>query len=70
MMNHIGIMQKNFEEKHFYQQFKTPDKDLYEKMKRAAAIRYYLAGAVGCFPQDYTSSQLNSDHRRIKIENI
>lgn len=61
MMNHIGIMQKNFEEKHFYQQFKTPDKDLYEKMKRAAAIRYYLAGAVGCFPQDYTSSQLNSD---------
>lgn len=61
MMNHIGIMQKCFEEKHSYQKFKTPDKKLYEKMKRAAAIRYYLAGAVGCIPQDYTSSQLNFD---------
>lgn len=61
LMNHIGIMQKNFEKKHLYQKYKTQDKNLYEKMKRAAAIRYYLAGAVGCFPQDYTSCQLNID---------
>jgi len=61
LMNHIGIMQKNFEAKRFYQKYKTPDEDLYEKMKRAAAIRYYLAGAVGCIPQDYTSGQLHID---------
>lgn len=59
LMNHIGIMQKNFEEERPYQKYKAPDKNLYEKMKRAAAIRYYLAGAVGCFPQDYTSGQLH-----------
>jgi len=61
MMNNIGIMQKNFETKHSYLKYKNQDKKFYDKIKRAAAIRYYLAGAVGCIPQDYTSAQLDFD---------
>lgn len=58
MMNHIGIMQHNFEIEHPLHKFRNPDKDLYEKMKRAAAIRYYLAGVAGCIPETISLSQL------------
>ena len=58
MMNHIGIMQHNFEVEHPLHKYRNPDKDLYEKIKRAAAIRYYLAGAVGCLPETISLSQL------------
>ena len=59
MMNHIGIMQRNFEVEHPLHKFRNPDKDLYEKIKRAAAIRFYLAGAVGCIPDTVSLSQLH-----------
>ena len=58
MMNHIGIMQHNFEVEHPLHKYKNPDKNLYEKMKRAAAIRFYLAGAVGCLSESISLSQL------------
>ena len=59
MMNHIGIMQHNFEVEHPLHKYKNPDKNLYEKMKRAAAIRFYLAGAVGCLSESISLSQLH-----------
>lgn len=59
MMNHVGIMQRNFEVKHPLHKYRNPDKDLYGKIKRAAAIRYYLAGAVGCIPDTISLSQLH-----------
>lgn len=58
MMNHIGIMQHNFEVEHPLHKYRNPDKNLYEKIKRAAAIRYYLASAVGCLPETISLSQL------------
>lgn len=58
MMNHIGIMQHNFEIEHPLHKFRNPDKNLYEKMKKAAAIRYYLAGAAGCLSETISLSQL------------
>ena len=51
-------MQKHFENEHPYNKYKESAKDMYGKMKRAAFIRYYLAGAVGCIPQKITTKQL------------
>lgn len=59
MMNHIGIMQHNFAIEHPLHKFRNPDRDLYEKIKRAAAIRYYLAGAAGCITEAISLSQLH-----------
>ena len=59
MMNHIGVMQKNFEIEHPLHKFKNQDKDLYDIMKKAAAIRYYLAGAAGCISETISLSQLH-----------
>ncbi len=58
LMNNICRMQKHFENEHPYNKYKESAKDMYEKMKRAAFIRYYLAGAVGCIPQKITTKQL------------
>lgn len=68
MMNHIGTMQKNFEKNHVDHQYKDIDDHLFEKMKRAAAIRYYLAGAVGCIPQNFTLSQLDDELNNSNVE--
>ena len=68
MMNHIGTMLKNFEKDHADHQYKDIDDHLFEKMKRAAAIRYYLAGAVGCIPQDFTLSQLDDELNNSDID--
>lgn len=59
MMNHIGVMQKNFEIEHPLHKFKNQDKDLYDIMKKAAAIRFYLAGAAGCISETISLSQLH-----------
>ena len=59
MMNHIGVMQENFEIEHPLHKFKNPDKNLYDKMKKAAAIRFYLAGAAGCISETISLSQLH-----------
>lgn len=58
LMNNICRMQKHFENEHPYNKYKESAKDMYGKMKRAAFIRYYLAGAVGCIPQKITTKQL------------
>lgn len=59
MMNHIGVMQHNFEVEHPLHKYRNPDKDLYEKMKRAAFIRFYLAGTVGLIQEVITLSELH-----------
>ena len=58
MMNHIGRMQDNFKIEHPLHQYRDPDNTLYEKMKHAAAIRYYLAGATGCLTDTISTKQL------------
>ena len=60
LMNHIGIMQSRFESEHPLHPYIDPDKTLYEKVRRAAAIRYYLAVAVGCVKDDLSLAQLYS----------
>lgn len=65
LMNHIGIMQKHFEIEHPYFKYKGSSDDLYESVRKACAIRYYLAGACGCLPQTITLAEL----QRILNEN-
>ena len=60
LMNHIGIMQSRFELEHPLHPYIDPDKTLYEKVRRAAAIRYYLAVAVGCVKDNLSFEQLYS----------
>lgn len=59
LMNHIGNMQSRFETDHPLHQYIDPDKTLYEKVRRAAAIRYYLAVAVGCVDDELSLAQLH-----------
>lgn len=59
LMNHIGNMQSCFETDHPLHQYIDPDKTLYEKVRRAAAIRYYLAVAVGCVDDELSLAQLH-----------
>lgn len=58
LMNHIGRMQDKFEIEHPLHQYRDPDNTLYEKIRRAAAIRFYLAGAVGLIENGISTSQL------------
>ena len=58
LMNHIGIMQKHFEIEHPYFKYKGSSDDLFESVRKACAIRYYLAGACGCLPQTITLAEL------------
>lgn len=61
LMNNIWQMQKNFDNVYKGHEFKKKDDHLYEKIKRAAVIRYYLSGVVGLIPLNCTLSQLNDD---------
>lgn len=58
IMNHVGEMQKMFDNSLKMQKFEEPDRKFYEKMKHAAAIRLYLAGVVGCICPVVTFAQL------------
>ena len=58
LMNHIGRMQDKFEIEHPLHQYRDPENTLYEKVRRAAAIRFYLAGAVGLIDKGISTSQL------------
>ena len=60
MMNHIGEMEKNFDEEQPFSQYRDSGQILYEKIKKAAAIRFYLAGATGCINTSISTSQLTS----------
>ena len=66
LMNHIGIMQKNFAIEHPYFKYKSSSTDLYEAIRKASAIRYYLAGACGCLTQTITLAEL----KRILIDAV
>lgn len=59
LMNNIEKMTNNFDK--VINDRKNTDWDnlLYEKVRRAAAIRYYLAGIVGCVSNTITKSQLD-----------
>lgn len=61
MMNNIWHMQRNFENNHPYTKYKDNDKDLYEMMRKAALIRFYLAGVVGCVDDGITLGQLGNE---------
>lgn len=74
LMNNVWEMQHHFENVYKGHEYKKQDGHLYEKMKRAAAIRHYLAGISGCIPQEITLAQLgellnNADTKRIKERN-
>ena len=58
LMNHIGVMQKNFAIKRSYFKYRNDSIDLYEIVRKACAIRFYLAGACGCLPQTITLAEL------------
>lgn len=68
MMNNIWQMQNNFENVYKGHEYKKKDEHLYEKIKRAAVIRYYLAGVVDLVPLTCTLSQLNDDFNSENIE--
>lgn len=58
LMNNIKYMQNCFDKERAFQKYKDKDLDLYKKIERAAIIRYYLAGAIGCIPMNMTSREL------------
>lgn len=60
-MNNIWQMQKCFENAYKGHEYKKKDEHLYEKIRRAAVIRYYLAGVVKLIPLNCTLAQLNDD---------
>ena len=70
IMNHIGEMRTRFDESLKMQKIEDSDKNLYVKMQRAAAIRLYLAGVVGCIEPMITFAQLldiiNGNYRKEK----
>lgn len=70
LMNHIGRMQDKFEIEHPLHQYRDPDNTLYEKIRRAAAIRYYLAGAVGLIEEGISTSQLADAFSSINDEKL
>ena len=61
MMNRIGDMRSNFEKDYPLHEYRDKDKNLYEKMRKAALIRFYLAGAVGCIKQEVSLAELNEE---------
>ena len=68
MMNNIWHMQRNFEHKHPYNKYKDNDTDLYEMMRKAALIRFYLAGVVGCVDEGITLVQLGNELTNTKVD--
>lgn len=59
MMNRIGDMSSNFEKNYPLHEYRDKDMGLHEKMRKAALIRFYLAGAVGCIEQEVSLAELN-----------
>ena len=68
MMNNIWHMQRNFEHKHPYNKYKDNDTNLYEMMRKAALIRFYLAGVVGCIDEGITLGQLGNELTNPKVD--
>ena len=58
LMNNIEKMSDNFDKVKDNRKYTDWDFQLYEKVRRAAVIRYYLAGIVGCVSNTITKSQL------------
>lgn len=59
LMNHIEDMQQVFDETTKERKGTTWDENLYDKVRKAAAIRYYLAGVVGCVSKTISKSELS-----------
>ena len=68
MMNNIWCMQRHFEKEYPFHKYRDSDKDLYEKMRKAALIRYYLAGAVGCVKEIITFGQLCNELNNVTYD--
>lgn len=60
LMNHIENMSKIFDDVYDKRKDAGWDKDLYAKMRRAAAIRLYLAGTTGNVSEVITKAELHS----------
>lgn len=58
LMNHIEDMRKIFDDVALRRKDTGWDNGLYEKIRRAAAIRLYLAGALDCVDAGFTKSNL------------
>lgn len=70
MMNHIGEMKKNFDVDQPFSQYRDSGQILYEKIKKAAAIRFYLAAAMGIIKTSISTSQLTSilnEEKKLKV---
>lgn len=59
LMNNFGRMQKQLREEFLTRKY-LGDVNLSQIVNKAASIRLYLAGAVGCIPQCITSAQLHT----------
>lgn len=70
MMNNIWHMQKNFENEHPFNRYRDKDTDLYGIIRKAAIIRFYLAGAVGCVQQSITLGQLGNELKNEKYSKV
>lgn len=58
LMNNIEDMSDNFDKVKDNRKYTNWDNQLYEKVRRAAIIRYYLAGIVDCVSNTITKSQV------------
>lgn len=67
LMNHISSMRAKFEKVALNRKDKQWDADLYEKIRRAAIIRYYLAGVVGCHGNPITKAEMSDFLNKNKV---
>lgn len=58
LMNNVMSMRQKFEKVALERKDTEWDPDLYEKVKKAAIIRYYLAGVVGCYSNPITKAEM------------
>lgn len=68
MMNNIWCMQRQFEKEYPFHKYRDSDKGLYEKMRKAALLRYYLAGVVGCVKEKITLGQLCNELNNLSCD--
>ena len=74
LMTHVEEMQDRFSVEHMAKRFTKQDPDLYNKVRCAAAIRLYLAGACDCHKSVLTEAELHdllygvSEERKKELE--
>lgn len=72
LMNHVEDMMKNFDDVYEKRKDTDWDKELYIRVRRAAAIRLYLAGVTGNVSEVITKAELHSllNNPRTNIDNL